>query len=226
MRELGSQYYCYAAMALWSAALIWRHGTVLLGLARHLARGRGLPRAQFELLPGGLIRMTLRTQMSWKVGQHIFLRVLECRPAETHPFTIASLPGRAVSGPQDTESGVPADDGLNELVLIIRPVDGFTGRLAKIVESRAEGGKTVAFPVLVDGPYGEAVSFGSFDSVVLVAGGSGISFALPILHDILSTTQKSGSCSRINLIWAARDSGTSCTSGLLGRWLMSGYSHL
>jgi predicted ferric reductase len=207
MRALGSQYYCYAAIAVWSAAVLWRHGAVLFGLARHMARGRGLPRATFEMMPGGLIRVVLRTSMSWQPGQHIFLRVLDCRPAETHPFTIASIPRQAGATGQDAEGGAVSDDGLNELVLLIRPGDGFTSSLTKVITMNSSNGQSVVLPVLVDGPYGEAAHLQTFDSVLLIAGGTGVSFVLPIFRDVLHATVETGSCSRLSLMWAARDTG-------------------
>jgi predicted ferric reductase len=203
---MGSQYYCYAAIAVWSAALIWRHGAVLFGLLRHLAVGQGLPRARIEILPGDLIKLTVRTKMSWKPGQHIFLRVLTCRPVETHPFTIASLPGS--SSFSDAEK-VQATDGLSDLVLLIRPENGFTRSLFSLVKAELAADREAQVPILIDGPYGEAVDVRTFDSVLLIAGGTGISFVLPVLRDVIDAPRTTRAMKKIRMVWAARDASQS-----------------
>lgn len=50
--------------------------------------------ARFLILPDGTIRVTIPTKMSWKPGQHVFLRfwALGLHAMTMHPFTICSLP--------------------------------------------------------------------------------------------------------------------------------------
>ena len=112
--------------------------------------------AKFTLLPDSTIRISIPSKMSWKPGQHVFLRFWALpglHPYSMHPFTICSLPS----------SG--------EMVFFVRPHRGFTGRLKKLVETRYG---TMAMSI--DGPYGNrgtASKLASSDKVHLIAGSSG-----------------------------------------------------
>lgn len=85
-------------------------------------------------------------------------------PLEAHPFTIAAVDQNSSSC---------------ELRFFIRVREGLTKRLL----GSAEGGAKVK--VLLDGPYGNPPLIVGYDSVVLIAGGSGISFALPLFVDLI-----------------------------------------
>lgn len=64
----------------------------------------------------------------------------------------------------------------------IRPASGFTARMAKL----AERGERV--PVSIDGPYGDPLTYQKLsekDKVVLIAGGSGSGYLLPLLESLL-----------------------------------------
>jgi NAD(P)H-flavin reductase len=82
-----------------------------------------------------------------------------------HPFTICTLPS----------SG--------EMVFFVRPHRGFTARLKKLVETRYG---TMAMSI--DGPYGNSGTVSKLaasDKVLLIAGGSGTGYLLPLLKSIL-----------------------------------------
>jgi len=109
-------------------------------------------------------------------------------PFESHPFTIASI-------------REPEGDGSHPLVFIIRAMDGFTRHLYNYAVSHP--GKPVT--VLVDGPYGWPPSVDSFSSVVLLAGGSGVSFTLPLLLDIISSVRRGESpVGRVLFVWSVK----------------------
>ncbi|KAL9116754.1 MAG: hypothetical protein Q9187_006717, partial [Circinaria calcarea] len=104
----------------------------------------------------------------WKPTHHIFLTIPSLSRKhiiQAHPFTIASR--------------VPSPDAETaELDLVVRAQDGFSGDLLRY----AKGHATVA--VRIDGPYGSqsAVELlhGS-DLSIIVAGGSGIAVAWPLI---------------------------------------------
>jgi NAD(P)H-flavin reductase len=115
----------------------------------------------------------------WKAGQHVFLTCHSIIPFQSHPFTIASL---------------PEDE---KLEFFIRAEKGGTKRLFRYaskndkvlgaVDSALAGrGRTV----FVEGPYGTLRSLRQFDSAVLLAGGMGATFTMPLLRDIASVWTK------------------------------------
>lgn len=65
----------------------------------------------------------------------------------------------------------------------IRPRGGFTSRLAKIASKQPN----VSLPVLLDGPYGGliAVTLTKFDRALIIAGGSGAGYTLPLIEDVV-----------------------------------------
>ncbi|CAG8711133.1 11793_t:CDS:2 [Acaulospora colombiana] len=147
-------------------------------------------RAQLSI-QGGWIYAKIPTKMHWAPGTHVFVRFASIRPLESHPFTIYSIPS---SDGQET----------NEMVLIIRPENGFTDVLAKAAEKSDPQDK---FLVILDGPYGE-VGFNalrSYEHVLLLAAGTGITFVAPILFDIiLAMKKKEGPCLDVELTWVVK----------------------
>lgn len=62
--------------------------------------------------------------------------------------------------------------------------------------------------MLVDGPYGRPPSVNSYSSVVLLAGGSGVSFTLPLLLDVISAVRRNESpVRRVLFIWSVKHRG-------------------
>ncbi|KAG1724741.1 ferric reductase NAD binding domain-containing protein, partial [Suillus lakei] len=86
-----------------------------------------------------------------------------------------------------------------ELVFFINVRQGFTARLK---DAASTGDKVKIF---VDGPYGSSPNLGSYDTSVLVAGGSGVSYTLPVLLDIIEHVRDSKSnCCRVVFVWSIR----------------------
>ena len=71
---------------------------------------------------------------------------------------------------------------------------------------------------MLDGPYGGcSVDLGQYESVLLVAGGSGATFTLGLLDDIVARCVKLGRAHgektrRIEFAWCVRSYGTLSTS--------------
>ena len=123
-----------------------------------------------------ILRSFLGSNLSngWKATDHVFLTI----PAlsrkhiiQAHPFTIASK--APTSGASEAE-----------LELIIRAQDGFSADLLRY----AKGHDTVA--VRLDGPYGSQNAVEMLqdsDISVVIAGGSGVAVAWPLLWSLLDT---------------------------------------
>ncbi|KAJ3014290.1 hypothetical protein NUW54_g1341 [Trametes sanguinea] len=172
--------------------------------------------ATVELLSPHFVRLYMQrpSHFRWTPGQTAFLTMptVSGFPLEAHPFTIASvderyqLEGSKVSelpGMDKSLGDAPAADVApfwNELTFLINVREGFTKRLAAIAN---EGRKV---KVLVDGPYGFSPDLTNDDTVVLVAGGSGVTFTLSTFLGVLSDVQNGRSrCQRLLFIWAIRD---------------------
>ncbi|EGD88060.2 hypothetical protein H113_04575 [Trichophyton rubrum MR1459] len=160
--------------------------------------------ATVDVLPCGLIRITTTSSISWKPGQHMFLRLLGlgAHCLTTHPFTIASLP--------QAESS----NKTNEMTVYAKPYEGLT----KSLSNAARDVSSLNLRVLVEGPYG-GISSGSmarFDSILIITGGSGAAFSFPVVEDVLRSCAAADSADQVkgktlNIIYAAR-------SSLMAQW--------
>ncbi|KAL2871485.1 ferric reductase family protein [Aspergillus lucknowensis] len=156
--------------------------------------------ASFTPLPGNVTRITIENPgTGWSAGQYMFLACHAIAPLQTHPFTIASIP----------------ED--KKIELLVRAEKGSTRRFFQYAlkhahvlgtEPATSSKKTRA--VFLDGPYGRLRSLRQFDSVVLIAGGMGATFTVPLLRDIVARW-KEGSVRgtqavtrRIRFIWAIK----------------------
>ncbi|CBX92981.1 hypothetical protein IAQ61_008715 [Plenodomus lingam] len=151
--------------------------------------------AAVTLLPENAIKITIPTQMKWRPGQYVYLRMPGISVFENHPFTIASL----CSEDFPSEYG----EGYKDMVLVFRPFGGFT---KKVLQKALEHGPWHTYRAFVDGPYGGMQRrIEAFDDVVLIAGGSGIT---AIVSQILSLIKKmrdgKAVTRKIHVIWALK----------------------
>ena len=136
--------------------------------------------------------------MSWKPGQHLFPRFQGIALLDNHLFTIASA---------CDETYVTAKDGTTTrrpIVFFIKPKDGITKNLMRLVEQEAL--KTVK--VNVEGPYGghDRQMELPYQHIILLAGGSGITSVLPLLTDLARKIRRERTALKeILLIWVVKD---------------------
>ncbi|OWZ68429.1 hypothetical protein AYX14_05490 [Cryptococcus neoformans] len=134
----------------------------------------------------------------WRPGQHVRIRI----PAlgslhgfEGHPFTISSAPN---------------GEGM---VLMCKDAGDWTKRLfdysraleASTTEPESGAGRNVT--IVIEGPYGGTgnTMLSSFSSLVLVAGGSGITHALAIAHDLIMRAPTGAVRARmVDLVWMVK----------------------
>ncbi|KAG1856371.1 hypothetical protein DFJ58DRAFT_879597 [Suillus subalutaceus] len=153
--------------------------------------------ATAEVLSDDFVRLRFHrpSHFHWTPGQTAYLIMpsVSRLPFEAHPFTIASFNSTLFDVPKEQKptSEKHAEIGLaegnlgssvpfwKELVFFINVREGFTARLK---DAALKGDKIKVF---VDGPYGPSPNLASYDTSVLVAGGSGVSYALPVLLDII-----------------------------------------
>ncbi|KAI5825867.1 hypothetical protein K523DRAFT_375380 [Schizophyllum commune Tattone D] len=159
----------------------------------------------------GLIRVRINAPRRVRAapGQHVFLRFLGAgvHSLTSHPFTIAGVRDADGSGARGAEnSGARDAEGADsrELEVVFRVHGGTTAALA----ARAAGKVGLSMRVLVDGPYGGVpVTLAAYDRVLLLAGGSGATFTLPLLQD-LARALKAGAalCKRVDFVVAVKSS--------------------
>jgi ferric-chelate reductase len=129
---------------------------------------------------GKMTKLTLPLGAGWRAGHHVRVRVLSTRIgvlrwAEAHPFTVASAPG-----------------GGSQLELLIQPAGTWTNQLGAIARGEFsdnnEKGVDMGVPVrvVVEGPYGGVghARVAGCTGALIVAGGSGMSFALGALDEL------------------------------------------
>ncbi|KAI0831386.1 hypothetical protein BC628DRAFT_1353480 [Trametes gibbosa] len=149
--------------------------------------------AHAELLPGRTVRLRIVTPgyLPWAPGQHFLISVPSITRFTTHPFTAASI----------CDEQTPGANG-RVLVFFIRAKNGWTKDLwdtVALMMSRNEQFRRgeslprcemprrgVLLRACVDGPYGSSVraAWKDYSSILIVAGGSGVSYALSILQFI------------------------------------------
>ncbi|OJT14547.1 Ferric reductase transmembrane component 3 [Trametes pubescens] len=145
----------------------------------------------------------------WVAGQHVRLRVFfSGRVFESHPLTIINAP--------TATSCLPG----NSLTLAARVHGDWTRAINEYATKEQERLVTdkgeqpgVPVQVMLDGPYGgSSVDLGDYESVLLVAGGSGATFTLGLLDDIVARCVKLGrrngeKTRRIEFVWCIRSFG-------------------
>ncbi|KIM25520.1 hypothetical protein M408DRAFT_315075 [Serendipita vermifera MAFF 305830] len=186
------------ALFIWLFIGFWGFDRVTRGL-RLFFINRGMPKAHdaiVEAISTDSVRLVLPNRhITWKAGQHVFLILpgVSNIPFEAHPFTIANIPDRDGKGKKK----------VTDLVFYIRAMDGFTRKLHDY--AAAHQGSTVS--AFVDGPYGVPPPVNTFTTVVLIAGGSGASFTVPLLLDIISAARHQKTpVKRVMFIWSVKNS--------------------
>ncbi|KAL5524839.1 hypothetical protein ACEPAF_9985 [Sanghuangporus sanghuang] len=143
----------------------------------------------------------------WRAGQHVRLRVLSGSMGwfgwtTAHPFTIASA--------SESDKG---------MVLMCKKAGGWTRKLYTAASQSGTGGiengynmqSTREMKVIVEGPYGGTghVVMSSYSSVLLVAGGSGITFGLGAAEELIQDILNGRSSVKfIELVWSTQERGS------------------
>ncbi|RYP22110.1 hypothetical protein DL765_001869 [Monosporascus sp. GIB2] len=140
---------------------------------------------------GDVIRMDFEhSQEAWKIGQHFYVCFTEGSIWQSHPFTPLNLPA--------------VRDGVVAHSYIFRTKGGETKKIGELAVKKLAATADATTPVILQGPYGESIAekLTPDVNVLCVAGGTGITYVLPVLLDLV---QKPASRDRkIELIWAVR----------------------
>lgn len=140
-----------------------------------------------ELLEGEVVRLTVRRPLfKFSPGQHAFITMPGVARAryEQHPFTIANIPN-------------PRGD----VVFLVKGQTGFTRRLIDRLEHDVDD----QLNCYLEGPYGTPHDLNHFGSAVLIAGGTGITYSISHLMEIVRQSRLGNSAvARVRVIWNIR----------------------
>ncbi|KAI5847791.1 ferric reductase NAD binding domain-containing protein [Morchella snyderi] len=172
--------------------------------------GKRMTTATVEILPGEAIRVTLKLARPWKfrAGQHVYLYVPSVGLWTSHPFTIAWGEQLQQNHKMDDERlSFHRQDlmhiGEKTMSLVIRRRTGFTNALFN--KADATPNKVITLRALAEGPYGKVDSLASYGTVVLVAGGVGITHPVPHIRDLVEGYAKGTvATKRIVLVWVVQ----------------------
>lgn len=163
-----------------------------------------------SILPGtNLIQIripltSLSSTLSWRPGQHVYLSLPTGKHysaslsdqftlrSKTNPFTVASIPAKD-----------------KELLLVAKTVGGNTKKMSELAKSLVkEGGEAPSIPLALEGPYGASShlpDLSSYDKILLVAGGVGATFVLPIYRSIIDFRDPDHAGQpQVRFIWAVQ----------------------
>ncbi|KAG6852346.1 hypothetical protein C0991_000502, partial [Blastosporella zonata] len=217
----GEQDHIWPTFIVWGLDRAIRVIRIIVYNTGYFKKGSSEQVAQFEVRAPNFVRVTLRrpTYLRWRPGQSAYLRIPGALSTlfESHPFTIASIDVSCkVSDTEKSDeiakeeeggsgSGVKelnVHDDLKTLSFLIGVRSGFTQRLLRAisVEEKQE------MKVIFEGPYGSPPRLGGFGTVVLIAGGSGVSLTIPLLLDVVRRAKQGArGCTKVVFIWAIRD---------------------
>jgi predicted ferric reductase len=151
--------------------------------------------AAVTLMAENAIKVTIPTQMTWNPGQYCYLRMPGISIFENHPFTISSL----------CSEDFPSEYGeqYRDCTLVFRPFGGFT---RKVLETAIEKGPFKTYRAYLDGPYGGMQrELAAFETVILFAGGSGITAIVSQLLNLIKRMRDGKAVTKkIEVVWALK----------------------
>ncbi|KAE8350198.1 ferric reductase NAD binding domain-containing protein [Aspergillus coremiiformis] len=200
LNGLPAQTYLLVAVIFWA---LERTARLVILLYRNC--GRKSTTALVEALPGDAMRITLKMARPWSFqpGQHIYLYIPTVGLWSSHPFSV----GWSESEDLITdEKGLPVtrQDVLGTkhttLSLLVRRRTGFTDKLFRQAEASTSGRLTLR--AFAEGPYGSIHSMDSYGTVLLFAGGVGITHQVPFVrHLVQGYADGTVAARRVTLVW-------------------------
>ncbi|KAK6085352.1 ferric reductase like transmembrane component [Seiridium cupressi] len=191
---LASWDYLYASVAIWVLCYVVRFFNLNWTKPWRLAFMVG-DEAAITLMTENAIKVTIPTQMKWRPGQYVYLRMPGISFFDNHPFTISSL----------CSEDFPSEYGeqYRDCVLVFKPYGGFTRR---VLETALEKGPFHTYRAYLDGPYGGMRrELAAFDTCILIAGGSGITSLMSQLLNLIKRMRDGKAITKkVVVIWALK----------------------
>ncbi|CRK13576.1 hypothetical protein BN1708_010869 [Verticillium longisporum] len=199
LKDLPQLRYLIAAIVIWAVDRLWRVFRVIYGNF-----GRGGSRALVEALPGNAVRVTVNMARPWtfRPGQHAYMYMPSLSYLQSHPFSVAW--SEDAEDPSSEKLTMNRQDILEmrktTMSFVIRGRTGFTNTLFQKASACPRG--QMHTTCMIEGPYGELHSMKSYGTVMLFAGGVGITQAVPHVRDlVIGYANGTVATRRITLVW-------------------------
>ena len=201
-QEGDSWAYLWATLALWLLSILGRVFYYNQSFKVDNQWLTGFP-TRLRALPDSMTRIDILvpSTFSWRPGQHCFLRFPSFSVFDNHPFTIASVS----QSPSCRKSKTSPE--LQTMSFFVRSHAGFTHKLSCYTNTNFDG----SIHSWVDGPYGGIGRRieNEYDTMILVAGGTGITSCLPWLQYISQTMRDHPiRTANVKLLWVMRDAAS------------------
>jgi len=175
--------YLYAVVVVW----VFDRAARLLRVAyRNI--GAGGTKTLVEALPGNACRVTVTMARPWgfKPGQHAYLYMPSIGFWQSHPFTVAwsdEAQNLDVNNLPLNHHDVLAQKKTS-VSFVIRGCTGFTAALYSRAAANPDG--KLVTRCLVEGPYRGSHQLHSYGTVMLFAGGIGVTQVVPHVRDLVA----------------------------------------
>ncbi|KAF3926227.1 hypothetical protein ABW20_dc0101319 [Dactylellina cionopaga] len=199
--------YLQVAIGFWAADRLARFISIIY---RNV--GRSMTKATITALSTEAVRVTLDMPRPFRFrpGQHVYLYLPTVTGWQSHPYSVAwadesaplvwdekkeELPRNRqdVFGPQKTT-----------IELVVRRRTGATNTMFQKAAKAPDG--TVSVRAFVEGPYGTHHSLTSYGTVVLFAGGVGITHAIPnVLELVQGYVDGTVATRKVTLVWVLQN---------------------
>ncbi|KIW15495.1 hypothetical protein PV08_05541 [Exophiala spinifera] len=212
VKTLPQRHQLLGFIILWAVFRAWRFATLL-----YRSFGSSVCKAKVEAMPGGAVKLHITSPRPWQYrpGQSLFLTIPSVGLWTAHPFSVAW------SGSEETISRSDSTRTFNEKAPIVQrkevEVDARGDRTMSLVikkhrgltrklwdrAGKAEGHLTVN--AYIEGPYGHEQSLSSYGTVMLFAGGVGITHQLPYVRELVEGySHGTVAAQRVTLVWVIR----------------------
>ncbi|KAH8658743.1 ferric reductase like transmembrane component-domain-containing protein [Tricladium varicosporioides] len=189
----------YGVIALWC---LERGTRILKVVYRNI--GKGGSRTLVEALPGNACRVTIDMARPWtfKPGQHAYLYMPSIGLFTSHPFSVAwSEEAEDLNG---EKLAMNRQDILSmqktSMSFVIRARTGFTKKLCAKAEAAPDG--KFYTKCFAEGPYGGMHTMTSYGTVMMFAGGVGITHQVPHVRNLVAGYSNGTVAARkIVLVW-------------------------
>ncbi|PSN74293.1 hypothetical protein BS50DRAFT_12783 [Corynespora cassiicola Philippines] len=176
--------------------------------------GKGGSTVLVEAMPGEAVRLTVELARPWhpRPGCHAHVYMPKLALWSSHPFSVAWAPTMT---PDSKEMTLPTLEGevmgpmspqrSTQVSFICRARTGFTRKMyERAAKSPNESFTTLGF---IEGPYGGHHSLDSYGTLVLFAGGVGITHQTMYMKHLINGYHRSTTATqKIVLIWTVPDS--------------------
>lgn len=204
-------------VTLWSLEWFCRLASIAY---YNLSYRHGLTRVVVEAMPGEASRLTLTLARPWRPrpGCHVHLFIPRLAFWDSHPFSVAwsDTPNGEATSPTKKSGDLPMaekdDTGKapsktptsTSISLICRARTGFTRAMYRRA-SAMPNGRFTAYAA-IEGPYGGHEKLNSYGTVILFAGGVGITHQVMFVRELVKAYKEgTAAVQKLLLVWTIPD---------------------